>query len=136
MLDIVRDSSLGQLLNWASRGRVLPYADQRKDYIIPSKYLKVGSDSSHQTSRNSTPRNDSETLVEDEQAHEAKKGHSDQCLGEKVDSVKKYQFLVEFDKDDPDRPLRFGKQPAKQKLSELEIGREASEFLLVSRSHC
>ncbi|GAA6055187.1 hypothetical protein JCM3770_002226, partial [Rhodotorula araucariae] len=28
MLDIVRDSTFGQLVNWASKGRLLPYADQ------------------------------------------------------------------------------------------------------------
>lgn len=37
MLDIVRDSTLGQALN-ALFG-ILPYKDQRPDYVVPSRYL-------------------------------------------------------------------------------------------------
>ncbi|ORY74325.1 putative caffeine resistance protein [Leucosporidium creatinivorum] len=40
MLDIVRDSTVGQILNWASSGRILPYPDQRKGYIVPSRFLE------------------------------------------------------------------------------------------------
>lgn len=39
MKDILRDSTIGQLLNWVSKGRILPYSDQRKDYVVPPRYL-------------------------------------------------------------------------------------------------
>ncbi|ORY62710.1 major facilitator superfamily domain-containing protein, partial [Leucosporidium creatinivorum] len=38
MFDILRDSTLGQLINYFSRGRLLPYADQRPGYILPARY--------------------------------------------------------------------------------------------------
>jgi len=38
MLDIIRDSTAGQLVNKLSRGRLLPYADQRADYVVPERY--------------------------------------------------------------------------------------------------
>lgn len=38
MKDIIRDSSIGQLLNSISGGRILPYADQRAGYVIPDRY--------------------------------------------------------------------------------------------------
>jgi DHA1 family multidrug resistance protein-like MFS transporter len=38
MKDIIRDSTVGQLINWLSGGRYLPYADQRPDYIIPAHF--------------------------------------------------------------------------------------------------
>jgi hypothetical protein len=39
MKDIIRDSTVGQLINIISRGHYLPYADQRPDYDIPSHFL-------------------------------------------------------------------------------------------------
>jgi len=38
MLDLIRDSTVGQLVNKLSRGRLLPYADQRADYVVPERY--------------------------------------------------------------------------------------------------
>jgi DHA1 family multidrug resistance protein-like MFS transporter len=38
MKDIIRDSTVGQLLNGLSGGRILPYADQRKDFVVPERY--------------------------------------------------------------------------------------------------
>ncbi|KAJ7491205.1 major facilitator superfamily domain-containing protein [Mycena latifolia] len=38
-LDLIRDSIVGQLVNYLSRGRLLPYADQRPGYVIPSHFL-------------------------------------------------------------------------------------------------
>lgn len=39
MKDLLRDSFIGQQINRFSRGRLLPYADQRPDYSIPERYL-------------------------------------------------------------------------------------------------
>jgi len=39
MKDIIRDSTVGQLINGLSRGRYLPYADQCPNYTIPAHFL-------------------------------------------------------------------------------------------------
>jgi DHA1 family multidrug resistance protein-like MFS transporter len=39
MKDIIRDSTLGQIINGVSGGRYLPYADQRPDYTIPAHFV-------------------------------------------------------------------------------------------------
>ncbi|ESK95480.1 benomyl methotrexate resistance protein [Moniliophthora roreri MCA 2997] len=48
MKDLIRDSIIGQQINYLSGGRLLPYADQRPGYQIPQRYL------SHTLSRVST----------------------------------------------------------------------------------
>ncbi|KAJ7168339.1 major facilitator superfamily domain-containing protein [Mycena crocata] len=37
--DLIRDSTIGQFVNYVSGGRLLPYADQRPGYVIPSHFL-------------------------------------------------------------------------------------------------
>ena len=39
MLDILRDSLFGNVLNHITGGKVLPYRDQLPDYQIPSRYI-------------------------------------------------------------------------------------------------
>ena len=39
MFDILRDSSFGTVLNYASNGRLLPFRDQKADYVVPARYL-------------------------------------------------------------------------------------------------
>ncbi|KAG9005774.1 hypothetical protein FRB94_001186 [Tulasnella sp. JGI-2019a] len=39
MFDIIRESSFGERINWISGGRLLPYAEQRSDFIVPAQYL-------------------------------------------------------------------------------------------------
>ena len=43
MKDIIRDSTVGQLINRLSSGRYLPYADQRSDYSIPARFIPPSS---------------------------------------------------------------------------------------------
>ncbi|GAA5871626.1 hypothetical protein JCM16303_000812 [Sporobolomyces ruberrimus] len=38
MLDTVRDAPLGQLVNLFSKGRLLPYREERPGYIVPKEY--------------------------------------------------------------------------------------------------
>lgn len=38
MFDLIRDSTIGQIINSVSNGRLLPYADQKADYVIPEGY--------------------------------------------------------------------------------------------------
>ncbi|KAK0466762.1 major facilitator superfamily domain-containing protein [Desarmillaria tabescens] len=37
--DILRDSTIGQVINYISSGRIFPYADQRPDFEVPSHFL-------------------------------------------------------------------------------------------------
>ncbi|KAF7302366.1 Benomyl methotrexate resistance protein [Mycena chlorophos] len=37
--DLIRDSTLGQLVNFLSNGRFLPYPEQRPGYVVPKRYL-------------------------------------------------------------------------------------------------
>ncbi|KAJ7151055.1 major facilitator superfamily domain-containing protein [Mycena filopes] len=37
--DLFRDSTIGQIINYASRGRLLPYPEQRPGYIVPKRFL-------------------------------------------------------------------------------------------------
>jgi len=45
MKDIIRDSTIGQIINIVSGGRYLPYSDQRSDYSIPSHFILPSSTS-------------------------------------------------------------------------------------------
>ncbi|KAJ4477482.1 major facilitator superfamily domain-containing protein [Lentinula aciculospora] len=42
--DIVRDSTIGQFINFVSNGKFLPYEDQRSDFIVPPHFLSTSSD--------------------------------------------------------------------------------------------
>ena len=46
MFDILRESTVGELLNKFSGGRIPPYADQRPDFVIPERYLATSSSTS------------------------------------------------------------------------------------------
>lgn len=39
MSDLIRDSTIGGWINYVSKGKYLPYADQRADYVVPNKYI-------------------------------------------------------------------------------------------------
>ncbi|KAG9025036.1 hypothetical protein FRB95_010609 [Tulasnella sp. JGI-2019a] len=60
MLDIIRESSFGERINWISGGRLLPYPEQRPDFVIPARYL---SSSSAQTRANSIDQSNPVTRV-------------------------------------------------------------------------
>ena len=57
MKDIIRDSTVGQFLNSASGGRILPYADQKPEFVFPdhsqanwlSRTNRIGWDSTSTT---------------------------------------------------------------------------------------
>ncbi|KAJ7114080.1 major facilitator superfamily domain-containing protein [Mycena epipterygia] len=40
-LDLLRDSTVGQIVNYVSKGRLLPYADQRPGYVVPARFLAL-----------------------------------------------------------------------------------------------
>ncbi|KAJ7785821.1 putative caffeine resistance protein [Mycena metata] len=57
--DLVRDSTVGQILNYLSSGRILPYPEQRPGYVVPRRYLAAASDEERQkeSSDDTTPSN-------------------------------------------------------------------------------
>lgn len=107
MLDIVRDSTVGQILNFVSRGRVLPYADQRPDYVIPARYL-ASSDASTLKSKTqeSFPRTETgATLVGVNE--EKKTGDVEAGIPSKeaaTPAAPAYPFLVTWEENDQDNP--------------------------------
>ncbi|GAA5868162.1 hypothetical protein JCM1840_006163 [Sporobolomyces johnsonii] len=58
MLDIFRDAPLGQVLNWASGGKILPYREERPDYQVPERYLLRSSRAGDDNSLSRTVDND------------------------------------------------------------------------------
>ena len=98
MLDLLRDSTFGQFINWLTDGRLLPYRDQKLDYQIPKKYLSVHEDSSSK-SPSPQPGESGGQPVE-------KLGTSDiEGGGLNTQERTPYLHLVDWDgDDDPDNP--------------------------------
>jgi DHA1 family multidrug resistance protein-like MFS transporter len=44
--DLIRDSTIGQIINYLSNGRVLPYPEQRPGYVVPKHFLLPSSERS------------------------------------------------------------------------------------------
>jgi DHA1 family multidrug resistance protein-like MFS transporter len=55
MIDLIRDSTVGQIINTLSAGRLLPYADQRPDYVVPARYNLPGTSATSTICGNQTP---------------------------------------------------------------------------------
>ncbi|GAA5897660.1 hypothetical protein JCM6882_000062 [Rhodosporidiobolus microsporus] len=51
--DLIRDSVFGQTVNWATKGKVFPYPEQRPDYVVPERYLARASSNEARNSRSS-----------------------------------------------------------------------------------
>lgn len=128
--DLVRDSTFGQLVNWASNGRLLPYADQRPGYVVPQRYLQPSASTSP-TPASPIPRSTTDdstyssatpsgavTLVNEPGVCPAHKdddeGKADLDLEKQAAPVEPtkepepaapYPFLVDWEENDPDRPL-------------------------------
>ena len=62
MFDILRESTVGELLNRVSSGRILPYPDQRPDFVIPERFLATSSPASTSTPITRVP--STETLAD------------------------------------------------------------------------
>ncbi|KAI5475408.1 MFS transporter, DHA1 family, multidrug resistance protein [Pseudohyphozyma bogoriensis] len=105
--DILRDSTFGQLTNWASKGRIFPYPEERPGYNAPSKYIHGPGSPPASDSRGSQ---DDSTMVEQEGV--IQQGSKDVEKGEKQKEenkeAEKYPWLVEWDgPDDPDNPRNW-----------------------------
>lgn len=123
--DIIRDSTFGQIVNYLSKGKYFPYADQRPDYVPPAHFLH--------RDVSTFPRTDSEapttitsaavTLVNEaavcSEIEAANKAGFDMHEKDRIDAEKQlqtgapsgkdekepYPWLVTFDENDPDRPM-------------------------------
>ncbi|KAF7364912.1 MFS general substrate transporter [Mycena venus] len=42
--DLIRDSTIGQIVNYLSGGRLLPYPEQRPGYVVPKRFLLPSSE--------------------------------------------------------------------------------------------
>lgn len=126
-LDLVRDSVFGQLVNYATNGRLLPYADQKPGYVVPSYLVDApASTSSSPSRRGSTPLPPSrtlsqaptmastvvsppETLVNENGICKELEKESSNIDVEKnqppANEVETYPWLVRFEENDQDRPL-------------------------------
>src|SRR5262245_44956045 len=62
MIDIIRDSTVGQIVNKLSSGRFLPYADQRPDYVVPERYRLNGPSLTNTITEDTTPRKSAENV--------------------------------------------------------------------------
>jgi len=125
MLDLVRDSTFGQIVNWASNGRLLPYRDQRSDYVIPDKYLPRHSTAPGAAADSPLPRTVSQaptlasgavTLVDapgvcqehkkvGSEAGDVEKQLQDVEAPPALPPSVRYPWLVDWEENDPDRPL-------------------------------
>lgn len=56
MFDIIRESTVGELFNRFSGGRILPYPDQRPGFEIPKRYRATSSPASSSSSVNEKPK--------------------------------------------------------------------------------
>ncbi|GAA5914478.1 MFS transporter [Sporobolomyces salmoneus] len=129
-IDLLRDSVFGQIVNYASNGRYLPYEDQRPGYQVPARYLLPSSSSSASTpSRRDNaplPRTISQapTLVNSVVSPPATLvSESGICKelekdkeGREIDLEKRdpstidpeeYPYLVRFEENDQDRPQNW-----------------------------
>lgn len=112
MLDIIRDSTFGTILNAISGGRILPFADQRPDYVIPQRYLPTpDSDSGEATRRGSPVAGEKEKIIED--AGSTPAGGSQEAVvvsdvekrGDQPEEPKAPDpFLVDWEENDPENP--------------------------------
>lgn len=108
--DIFRDSTVGQILNFVSRGRILPFPDQRPGFVVPSRYLLTpASGQVIDGEQQPKPQSDVSTLVDAEGTIRARdsidleKGDSD--VKEATANTPVDPFLITWDgPDDQDNP--------------------------------
>ncbi|KAJ6580724.1 major facilitator superfamily domain-containing protein [Mycena capillaripes] len=119
MLDIIRDSTVGQTVNYVSRGRFLPYADQRPGYVIPTRYFTGSLDR-----KVKEVASDAVTLCEDAEKKKQVSGTTTPSATEveptstlpTLEATEKHlqhagdipdPFLIDWEEDDPDNPRNW-----------------------------
>ena len=115
---LIRDATLGQIINRVSGGRLLKYDDQRTGYTVPARYLPNGgaspknssdtADSSAFGSRTATlcdANGVASAISKSEEGGasiemKAVSSEGKPILSQQVDQ----RFIVDFEDNDPDRP--------------------------------
>jgi hypothetical protein len=124
MHDLIRDSTVGQIINYFSRGHFLPYADQRRSYVIPARYLTASADTAtlcedlekkKQTSGTTTPLEPASTL--------ATTGGLHKQLTEQADDIPD-PYLIDWEENDPDNPRSVPFSSLRTRLSVLTLGQK------------
>ncbi|KAM0752445.1 putative caffeine resistance protein [Meredithblackwellia eburnea MCA 4105] len=117
--DIIRDSTVGQLINSVSAGRFLPYPDQQKDYVVPERYLlsvsKVVDDAAtlNEAVPSTKPSSDANTLVNAEGVIKPTDVDVEKAVAQApltVAPTAEYQYLVTWDgPEDPANPRNWSR---------------------------
>ncbi|KIK59421.1 hypothetical protein GYMLUDRAFT_169583 [Collybiopsis luxurians FD-317 M1] len=113
--DIIRDSTIGQLINWVSNGKFLSYQDELRGFVVPPRFLP-----------SSTPRSDASdevTLCGDYDEKKSKiakpSGSTELCreatlVAEKLDVKLQQKAIFDdpyivgwYGDDDPDNPRNW-----------------------------
>ena len=103
--DLIRDSTFGQIVNWASGGRYFPYRDQLPDYVD-----RFAAASERPPSPTDTLRDEKKAplpeLSPQQTLTTAERGEKGEKLDEDVKDAKAFDpYLVDWDgEDDPDNP--------------------------------
>ncbi|KAJ6486662.1 major facilitator superfamily domain-containing protein [Mycena sanguinolenta] len=118
--DFIRDSTIGQIVNHVSGGRLLPYPEQRPGYVVPRHFLLPSSD----RKQSDDPESDSATLCEDSRDKtkdlatpdiEIKRESTITTLAADIESQKQVDdaavpdpYLVDWDgESDPENPRNW-----------------------------
>ncbi|KAJ7452706.1 major facilitator superfamily domain-containing protein [Mycena galericulata] len=109
--DLIRDSTVGQIINYVSRGRLLPYADQRAGYVVPTRFLtpanrnikEIGSADATTLCEGPETKKRSATAELDQ----AKALTTDEAFETVPPDGTPGLFLVDWEEDDPDNPQNW-----------------------------
>lgn len=98
--DFIRDSPIGQLVNWLSNGHYFPYADQRPEYVVPSRYLARSGGGA--TTTTTAPLSSHSTIVVDPVEVEAPALAIVQAKATTGDPVAQEEFARDLEKNKSD----------------------------------
>ncbi|KAJ7241016.1 major facilitator superfamily domain-containing protein [Mycena haematopus] len=124
--DLIRDSTIGQIVNYVSGGRLLPYPEQRPGYVVPKRFL-LPSSSDRKESDELAFASDAATLCGDDKTKdvsklssppdtEIKRESTITTLAADVESQKQVEddtavpdpYLVDWDgESDPENPRNW-----------------------------
>ncbi|KAJ7128070.1 major facilitator superfamily domain-containing protein [Mycena filopes] len=112
--DLIRDSTVGQIANYMSSGRILPYADQRRGYVVPERFLATSSrsEAASVSSREKQQRQLSAATTPNahELAHESSVATLTVPQSAGVEKPKEEvpdPWLVDWEENDPDNPRNW-----------------------------
>lgn len=116
MIDLVRDSFAGQIVRRCGGKRLLPYPDERPDYVIPLRYLGKTLDADNQAEKTGPhttfPRRQSTeaTIADVDLCHRPSQitptpEEGDQRVERRVSLAEKKHILVDFEEGEGLNPM-------------------------------